>query len=98
MLRCYQPTRNVILHLRDLRVGEIRVMDSKQKCLKITRRMQHKKKQQYLITVEEELREMATYTLYLEFNGALSDNMEGFYKSSYKTRGGQIRLENLNEF
>ena len=92
LLQCVQPTKNVILHLRDLRVEDVKMVDSKQNSLKIARRMEHKKNQQYLIAVEEELGKVETYELYLEFKGALSNNMEGFYKSSYKTKDGQERL------
>ena len=82
-LRCYRPTKDIILHLRDLSVGDIKLTDSKQKRLKIARTVQHKKNQQYLIATSEELKEKETYALYLEFHGALSNNTEGFYKSSY---------------
>jgi len=92
VLRCLQPTKNIILHLRDLRVGDIGLTDSKQNRLKILRRMEYKKNQQYLITMDEELKEKTSYALYMEFKGALSSNMEGFYKSSYKTKTGQLRL------
>lgn len=91
VVRCLQPTQNVILHSRDLSVGDIKITDSRKTSLKILRRMEHKKNQQYLIAVEKELEQMATYTLYLEFKGALSSNMEGFYKSSYKSKSGQLR-------
>ena len=91
ILQCLRPTRNVILHLLDLCVGDSRITDSKGNKLKIVRRMEHKENQQYLIAVEKELEVKAIYTLYLEFKGALSSNMEGFYKSSYKTNSGQVR-------
>ena len=90
-LRCLRPTRNVILHLRDLCVRDSRITDAKGNKLKIVRRMEHKKNQQHLIAVEKELEEKATYALYLEFKGTLSSNMEGFYKSSYKTKSGKVR-------
>ena len=70
-------------------------MDSKQKRLRISRGMRHGKKQQYVIIMKEDLREMATYELYLAFNGALSDGLEGFYKSSYKARSGNVRYVNV---
>lgn len=91
VLRCYQRTKTVILHVRELRVGDIKLTDSKQKGLRIAHRMQHKENQQFLIAMDQELRENETYALYLEFNGALSNNMEGFYRSSYKTKSGQVR-------
>ena len=92
LLRCFQPTKNLILHMRDLSVGEIQLTDSKQKRLTIGRRMQHKENQQYLIATNEELKEKERYSLNMEFSGVLSKNMEGFYRSSYKTKSGQVRL------
>ena len=70
-------------------------MDSKQKRLRISRGMRHGRKQQYVIIMKEDLREKATYELYLAFNGALSDGLEGFYKSSYKARSGNVRYVNV---
>jgi len=92
-LRCYQPTRNIIFHVRDLRVANIKLTDSKQKRLEVARTVQYKQNQQHLIAVNEELREKERYALYIEFNGTLSKNMEGFYRSSYKTKTGKVRLE-----
>ena len=92
LLQCYQPTKKIILHLRDLHVGEIQLTDSKQKRFRIVRRMQHKENQQYLIATDVELRKKETYSLNMEFNGVLSNNMEGFYRSSYRTKSGQVRL------
>ena len=91
-LRCYQPTNNIIFHVRDLSVGNVKLTDSKQKRLKIVRNVQYKENQQHLISVNEELREKERYSLYMEFNGTLSKNMEGFYRSSYKTKAGKVRL------
>lgn len=78
--------------MRDLSVGEIQLTDSEQKRLTIVRRMQHKENQQYLIATNEELKEKERYSLNMEFSGVLSKNMEGFYRSSYKTKSGQVRL------
>lgn len=92
-IRCFQPTRNILFHVRDLRVSNAKLTNSKQKRLKIARTVQYKKNQQHLIIVNEELREKDRYALYMEFNGTLSKNTEGFYRSSYKTKTGQVRLE-----
>ena len=94
-LRCYRQTKKVVLHAHDLRIGEIKIMDSKQKRLRISRGMRHRKKQEYVIIMKEDLREMATYELCLAFNRALSDGLEGFYKSSYKARSGNVRYVNV---
>lgn len=91
-VRCYQPTRKIIFHVRDLSVGNVKLADSNQKRLKIAQTLQHEKNQQYLIALNEELREKERYGLYMEFNGTLSKNMEGFYRSSYKTKTGQVRF------
>lgn len=91
-VRCYQPTRKIIFHVRDLSVGNVKLTDSNQKRLKIAQTVQHEKNQQYLIALNEDLREKERYGLYMEFNGTLSKNMEGFYRSSYRTKTGQVRF------
>ncbi|CAH3161876.1 unnamed protein product [Porites lobata] len=97
-LRCYRQTKKVMLHAHDLRIVEIKIMDTKQKRLRISRGMRHGRKQQYVIIMKEDLKEMATYELYLAFNGALSDGLEGFYKSSYKARRGNVRYLATTQF
>lgn len=91
VLRCYKPTKDIVLHSRDLCVGDVKLTNSKQKRLEIARTVQHKKNQQYLIAMDEELRQKETYALYMEFNGTLSNSLEGFYRSSYRTKSKQVR-------
>ena len=40
---------------------------------------------------DEDLKKDKEYRLAMDFNGVLADNMEGFYKSEYKTEDGKKR-------
>lgn len=51
-----------------------------------------------MIIVNEEFWEKERYVFYMEFNGMLFKNMEGFYRSSYKMKIGKVRLELLSYF
>lgn len=49
----------------------------------------HKKHEQYMIKIGTTLSENRTYVLHIKFDGSLSTGLEGFYKSSYKTKSGK---------
>lgn len=51
----------------------------------------HKKHEQYMIKLGATLSENSTYVLHIKFAGSLSSGLEGFYKSSYKTKAGEKR-------
>ena len=88
---CKKPTKNVFLHVKHLNITSYGVQDSSGNHLPVLRVAESKKLEQYLIELETELHEGATYTLKFDFNGQLSNTMTGFYKSSYKTKSGQTR-------
>lgn len=92
-LLCKNPTKNVILHMRDLKILEYKVREDKTdgKLLEIKRTAENKKHDQYLVELVDDLKAGQKYILRLSFSGKLSDKMAGFYKSSYKTKTGKTR-------
>lgn len=85
------PTRNILLHIKHLKITSYGVQDSQGNHLPVLRVAESKKLEQYLVEMKDELKEGEKYTLKLEFNGQLSNTMTGFYKSSYKTKSGEVR-------
>ena len=46
----------------------------------------------FLIEVQEDLTPLLNYEIYMDFEYPLTDKLIGFYRSSYKTSGGEKRL------
>ena len=85
------PTRNILLHVKHLKITSYGIQDSQGNHLPVLRVAESKKLEQYLVEMKDQLKTGETYTVKLEFNGQLSNTMTGFYKSSYKTKSGEMR-------
>jgi len=88
---CDSPTRNILLHMKRLNITSYGVQDSRGDHLPVLRVAESKKLEQYLVEMKDELKKGEKYTVKLEFNGQLANTMAGFYKSSYKTKSGQMK-------
>lgn len=99
LIRCVKPTKRVILHLKKNTIINISLLkdsylnkpiDPKDVLAENLFRVNEEKE---LIMVESpsELEAGRNYTLIVRYNGTLSDSLEGFYKSSYKTKNGETR-------
>lgn len=85
------PTKNILLHVKHLKITSYGIQDSQGNHLPVLRVAESKKLEQYLVEMKDELKRGEKYTVKLEFNGKLSNTMTGFYKSSYKTKSGEMR-------
>ena len=54
--------------------------------------MKNKTLEMFLIEVQEDLTPQQSYEIYMDFEYPLTDKLIGFYRSSYKTSGGEKRL------
>lgn len=97
-ITCKNPTRNILLHMKRLNITSYGVDDASGNHLSVLRVAQSKKLEQYLVEMNEELKKGEKYTIQLDFNGHLSDTMAGFYKSSYKTKSGQMKHMATTQF
>lgn len=88
---CDSPTRNILLHMKRLNITSYGVQDSRGDHLPVLRVAESKKLEQYLVEMKDELKKGEKYTVKLEFNGQLANTMAGFYKSSYKTKSGEMK-------
>lgn len=95
---CEKPTRNILLHVKHLKITSYGVQDSSRNHLPVLRVAESKKLEQYLVEMKDELKEGEKYTVNLQFNGHLSNTMTGFYKSSYKTKSGEVRYMATTQF
>ncbi|PFX22359.1 Glutamyl aminopeptidase [Stylophora pistillata] len=59
--------------------------------IRVTKTMQNRTLEMFLIEVSEELTQRKNYAIYIEFEYPLTDKLLGFYRSSYKTKSGVKR-------
>ena len=86
-------TNFLVFHSRDLSLSHISLQSKiKRTKVNIVSNLECVSLNQVYLGLDRDLSVDATYTLSVSFNGELSDQiLEGFYKSSYISKGGQRR-------
>ncbi|XP_018415726.1 PREDICTED: endoplasmic reticulum aminopeptidase 1 isoform X1 [Nanorana parkeri] len=95
-----QPTSSVILHSKHLKITKTS-MESKVGSSLVQQDvllLEHPASEQIALQPAEPLNPGKNYTLYIEYNGNLSESFHGFYKSSYKTPDGEVRVLASTQF
>lgn len=94
-IRCFKNTRRVIFHVKNLRYENIKLTreETGEDNIEIKVKDIAENKELNLVTLELEnqLKVNEKYVLSMDFEGEISNNMEGFYKSSYMTKDGETR-------
>lgn len=88
-----QPTRSIILHSKHLKITKTSI-ESKVGSGLIQQDvllLEHPTNEQIALQPDNLLNPGKNYTLYIEYNGNLSESFHGFYKSTYKTPDGEVR-------
>lgn len=81
-----QPTSAIELHALDLSIYDVHVIEGENE-LPITATRYNDETQIYTITLGQSLISGGNYTLKLEFEGEIKDDMKGLYRSSYYVNG-----------
>uniref|UniRef100_A0A7M4EC71 Aminopeptidase n=1 Tax=Crocodylus porosus TaxID=8502 RepID=A0A7M4EC71_CROPO len=95
-------TSFIILHSKDLEITSS-VLLSKDDMWSSTpgkklQVLEHPAHEQIALQSPEELVVGQVYLVTIEFHGKLADGFDGFYKSSYKTHGGETRIIATTDF
>ncbi|XP_041853579.1 alanyl (membrane) aminopeptidase a isoform X2 [Melanotaenia boesemani] len=82
---CVQGTSSIYLHSKDLTVSSPRVLDkATNEQISASQPVLHQDESNFLeIQLDESLKAGGNYSLFLAFEGAISDNLEGLYVSTY---------------
>ena len=99
LIRCKQPTDKVIFHFKDNAINDIKLLRGSylekkletQDVLIENEYRINKDKEVVMIKAKENLVAGSNYTLVVRYSGKLKDALQGFYKSSYKTKSGEKR-------
>ncbi|XP_040842008.1 endoplasmic reticulum aminopeptidase 1 isoform X2 [Ochotona curzoniae] len=95
-----QPTSTIILHSHQLqiakatlkkRAGERLLEDA----LEV---LEYPPQEQIALVAPEPLLAGLSYTIVIEYSGNLSDSFHGFYKSTYRTKEGEVRVLASTQF
>lgn len=95
-----QPTRSVILHSKHLKITKTS-MESKVGSSLVKQDLlllEHPASDQIALQPADPLNPGKNYTLYIEYSGNLSESFHGFYKSTYKTADGEVRVLASTQF
>ncbi|CAK9830592.1 Glutamyl aminopeptidase [Anthophora retusa] len=87
-----KETNYIVFHSKNLTINEKMVQDRKGHRLKIAKLLEYSKHQQLYLELEEsKFRKRGNYTVHLRFISKLTNELEGFYLSSYVTPEGEKR-------
>lgn len=101
LIRCLTPTKKVILHFKGQMITDIRLLDGSylngpivvKDVLVENEHRVNAEKELLMVESPKELEVGKDYTLIVRYNGTLSESLQGFYRSSYKTKKGETRYE-----
>lgn len=94
MVKVLQPTKNVTLHINNVTVdaGSVRMTDIHSRMdHEIVSKSQDEEKEFYILHLKRNLKEGATYEIFMKYVGSLNNQLVGFYRSSYKDSDGNKR-------
>ncbi|XP_028406137.1 endoplasmic reticulum aminopeptidase 1-like [Dendronephthya gigantea] len=98
LLKCFKSTSRIILHVKDLKTDNIRVLNDKDAEIKVKDVSENTERNLMILDLSEDLKKDKEYRLAMDFNAKLAENMEGFYKSEYKTKDGKKRVLATTQF
>ena len=99
LFRCLKPTKKVILHFKENTITDVRLLNNSY----LDRQLNNddllvkgefstnQEKELLVIQTEKDLEVGNNYTLVVLYNGTLQEKLQGFYRSSYKTKSGETR-------
>ncbi|XP_052557472.1 endoplasmic reticulum aminopeptidase 1 isoform X1 [Tympanuchus pallidicinctus] len=89
-----QPTKAVVLHGKRLRVtrAAIEAWAGSTCTVRDVRLLRHPPREQLALLATEPLCAGHNYTLRIQYSANLSDSFHGFYKSTYRTQEGELRV------
>ncbi|NXD87042.1 ERAP1 aminopeptidase, partial [Halcyon senegalensis] len=94
-----RPSRAVVLHASGLHVTAAAVGPAAGSGeARPARVLQHRPREQLALLPDRPLRAGHNYTLRLRFSARLADSFRGFYRSTYRTRGGERRVLAATQF
>lgn len=95
-----QPTSAIILHSQHLQISKatLKKGTGERRPEEPLRVLEHPSHEQIALLAAEPLVVGLPYTVVISYAGSLSENFHGFYKSTYRTKEGEIRILASTQF
>uniref|UniRef100_A0A671KCQ7 Aminopeptidase n=1 Tax=Sinocyclocheilus anshuiensis TaxID=1608454 RepID=A0A671KCQ7_9TELE len=98
-IEVHENTRTIILHSKDLHISNARLLGSDKGQLQALKVLEYPYFQQIaLISDNALLKRGHVYSVELEFAANLSESFHGFYKSTYRSSKGDVRVVASTQF
>eukprot|EP00112_Aurelia_sp_Birch-Aquarium-sp1_P016412 Seg3719.2 transcript_id=Seg3719.2/GoldUCD/mRNA.D3Y31 product="Endoplasmic reticulum aminopeptidase 1" protein_id=Seg3719.2/GoldUCD/D3Y31 len=99
LMRCVKATSKVILHFKDNTIMQVRLLKGSYLSKPLNEKdvlakdsyLTNSDKELLMVQTEQNLEVGQNYTLIIRYNGTLQAKLQGFYRSSYKTKSGETR-------
>lgn len=91
-VKCEEPTNRIVFHQKGLTLQKPSI-SAGNNVVELEDMRMDKKHEQVILKTTDTLQLNKEYEVTISFHGKLNDKLEGFYKSSYKTKEGKIRYE-----
>lgn len=95
-----QPTSAIILHSNHLQISKATLKKGagERQSEEPLRVLEHPPQEQVALLAPEPLAVGLPYTVVIDYAGNLSENFHGFYKSTYRTNEGEVRILASTQF
>ncbi|XP_058512247.1 endoplasmic reticulum aminopeptidase 1 isoform X2 [Ochotona princeps] len=95
-----QPTSTIILHSHQLQVTKavLRKRAGERLLEDALEVLEYPPQEQIALVAPEPLLAGLSYTIIIDYSGNLSDSFHGFYKSTYRTKEGEVRVLASTQF
>ncbi|XP_075583234.1 endoplasmic reticulum aminopeptidase 1 [Pelecanus crispus] len=93
-----QQSSAVVLHAKRLQITRAAIEDGGGRSVRAVRVLEHRALEQVALLAAEPLRAGRRYTLSIQYAANLSESFHGFYKSTYRTQEGELRVLAATQF
>ncbi|XP_055968368.1 endoplasmic reticulum aminopeptidase 1 [Sorex fumeus] len=95
-----EPTSTIILHSQHLRISQatLRMGTGEGEAESPLRVLEHPEHEQLALLASQPLLAGRLYTVAIQYAGNLSESFHGFYKSTYRTQDGELRVLASTQF
>ncbi|NXT01576.1 ERAP1 aminopeptidase, partial [Jacana jacana] len=91
-------TRAVVLHSKRLQITRATIEAGHSHPVQEARVLEHRALEQVALLAPEPLQAGHSYTLHIQYLANLSESFHGFYKSTYRTQEGELRVLAATQF
>ena len=100
-LTCIEPTNQIVFHAYELNILEnsLAVLDSNGQQISLRGKAEYELKRNFMtLTLDQTCKQNSNYTLGIKYTGLISEELDGFYRSSYTDANGSTTYIGTTHF